>query len=72
MVINVNSYFSGAGLLDIGLLQAGLNIRQAFELDKDAVKSYRHNLGDHMKQCDLTQELVLDQAESDVFTFTYP
>ena len=72
MQINVNSYFSGAGLMDIGLIQAGLNISQSFELDADACKSYRHNLGEHMKQCDLTQELVKEQSDAEVFSITFP
>lgn len=58
--------------MDIGLLQAGLNIAQSFELDPDACRTYRHNLGDHIKQCDLTQELVKEQAIADVHCFTYP
>lgn len=56
-MIDVNSYFVGAGLMDLGLSNAGININQAFELDRDAVKTYRYNLGDHIKQCDLTEEL---------------
>ena len=46
-MIDVNSYFVGAGLMNLGLRNAGLNINQAFELDRDAVKTYRYNLGDH-------------------------
>lgn len=68
----VNSYFCGAGLMDIGLLEAGITINQAFELDPDACKTYRHNLGDHVKQCDITQELVLEQDSCDGMVFTYP
>ena len=48
MTVTVNSYFSGAGLMDIGLMQAGIQINQAFELDKKAVDTYRHNIGNHM------------------------
>ncbi len=71
-MISVNSYFCGAGLMDMGLLRAGLHINQAFELDADACKTYRSNIGDHIKQCDLTQELVSDQVDSDFMVFTYP
>jgi len=72
MEITVNSYFSGAGLMDLGLQQAGLHIGQAFELDSDACKTYRYNFGSHMKQSDLSQELVLEQDSCDVMVFTYP
>ena len=72
MKITVNSYFCGAGLFDTGLLEAGIEINQAFELDADACKTYRHNLGNHIKQCDLTQELVMEQDSAHGMVFTYP
>ncbi|OBU10623.1 DNA (cytosine-5-)-methyltransferase [Morganella psychrotolerans] len=68
----MNSYFCGAGLMDIGLMKAGIQIAQSFELDKDAVKTYRHNLGDHIKHCDITQEQVLGQDSCHGMSFTYP
>lgn len=71
-MIEVNSYFSGAGLMDIGLMEAGIHINQAFELDANACKTYSHNLGDHIKHCDLTTELVLEQDTCDAMVFTYP
>ncbi|HHR6131909.1 TPA: DNA cytosine methyltransferase [Providencia alcalifaciens] len=71
-MITVNSYFCGGGLMDIGLLHAGIRIGQAFEIDKAACKTYRHNLGNHIKECDLTQELVLEQDSCDGMIFTYP
>ena len=43
MNIIANSYFSGAGLLDIGLQNAGIHIGQAYEIDKDACATYRKN-----------------------------
>ncbi|MGO2345664.1 MAG: DNA cytosine methyltransferase, partial [Providencia sp.] len=58
--------------MDIGLLQAGLKIGQAFELDKSACKTYKHNLGNHVKECDIAQELVLEQGSCDGMIFTYP
>lgn len=72
MRVSVNSYFCGAGLMDIGLLQAGIEIKEAFELDKAACQTYRQNVGNHVKQCDLTQELVLEQDSCDGMVFTYP
>ncbi|PCJ32172.1 MAG: DNA (cytosine-5-)-methyltransferase [Gammaproteobacteria bacterium] len=72
MHVTVNSFFSGAGLMDIGLMNAGIEINQAFELDSDAVKTYRHNLGDHITQCDISQLLVLEQKSSHGQIYTYP
>jgi DNA (cytosine-5)-methyltransferase 1 len=72
ILVSVNTYFSGAGIGDVGLLDAGIDIHQAFELDAEAVKTYRHNIGDHVKHCDLTQELVSEQDDVDGMIFTYP
>jgi DNA (cytosine-5)-methyltransferase 1 len=70
--VTVNSYFCGAGLFDSGLVEAGITINQAFELDKFACQTYRANLGDHVKECDLTTELVLEQESCHGMIFTYP
>lgn len=72
MNFTVNSYFCGAGLMDLGLSKAGITINQAFELDKDACKTYRANIGNHVKECDLTSELVLEQDSCHGMVFTYP
>lgn len=71
-MIDVKSYFCGAGLMDVGLIQAGVNIKQSFEIDKNAVKTYKANIGDHVQHCDISQELVLSQDGCDVMVFTYP
>ena len=71
-MISINSYFSGAGLMDVGLMRSGVHINQAFELDADACKTYEHNLGDHVKRCDLSGEMVLEQDSCDGMVFTYP
>jgi len=71
-MVSVNSYFSGAGLMDAGLQQAGININAAYELDKDACKTYAHNFGDHIKHCDISEQLVMEQDSCDGMVFTYP
>lgn len=71
-MVNVNSYFCGAGLMDSGLLDAGIAISQAFELDIDACKTYRANIGNHIKQCDIAEQLVMEQESCDGMVFTYP
>lgn len=70
--VTINSYFCGAGLMDSGLTQAGIVINQAFELDSDACKTYRANFGEHIKQCDISDELVLEQDSCDGMVFTSP
>lgn len=71
-MIVANSYFSGVGMLDLGLMQAGIQIGQAFELDGDACKTYRANHNHKLVQCDIAQELVLEQDSCDLMAFTYP
>lgn len=72
MNITVNTYFSGAGLFDIGLLQGGLEIAQSFELDQKACEVQRANLPHEVVQADISQKLVFDDQPCDVMVFTYP
>ncbi len=47
-MITAVSLFCGAGGLDLGLQQAGINILWAIDYDKDAVATYRKNIGPHV------------------------
>ncbi len=68
----INTYFSGIGVGDAGLIRAGVNIGQSFEIDPIACRVQRENLGAHVVQADLTQTLVLDEIQADGAVFTYP
>jgi DNA (cytosine-5)-methyltransferase 1 len=46
--MKVVSLFSGAGGLDLGFVNAGFNIVWANDFDKDAVVTYKNNIGDHI------------------------
>lgn len=46
--MDIISLFSGAGGLDLGLIQAGNTILWANDIDKDAVSTYRENIGEHI------------------------
>ena len=46
--MNVVSLFSGAGGLDLGYVMAGHQIIWANDIDKDAVATYRRNIGNHV------------------------
>lgn len=48
IVITAVSLFCGAGGLDLGLKQAGINLLWAIDFDKDAVATYRKNIGNHV------------------------
>jgi len=70
--ITVNSYFSGAGLFDIGLLQGGLMVGQSFELDRRCCETQRANFSHEVVQADIAQKLVSSDAHCEVKAFTYP
>lgn len=70
--ILVNSYFSGAGLMDYGLEQGGLTIQQSWELDPTCCDTLRRNFHHEVTQCDLKLKLVKDERECHVMSATYP
>lgn len=72
MIPTANSYFSGCGLIDIGLQNAGVELQQSFEIDEDCCKVARDNFTHEVVQCDITQKLVIDEKPCHVRTFTYP
>ena len=52
--MKVISLFSGAGGLDKGLILAGHQIIWANDVDKDAVETYRRNIGENIVHGDIT------------------
>ena len=46
--MEIISLFSGAGGLDLGLIQAGNKVIWANDIDKDAVETYKENIGNHI------------------------
>lgn len=71
-MIAVNSYFSGAGLFDIGLMNSGLTLQQSFEIDSTACETQRKNFTHEIIQQDIKTKLVFDEKPSDVMVATYP
>jgi DNA (cytosine-5)-methyltransferase 1 len=70
-----NNFFTGAGLMCLGLIQAGVDVQQSVDLDKNAIRTMRmnpHYFKHRIIWDDVTQMLVMDQAESDMQVFTYP
>ncbi|UQF72085.1 DNA cytosine methyltransferase (plasmid) [Vagococcus lutrae] len=58
--LNLISLFSGAGGMDLGFKNAGFNIIWANDFEKDAVKTYQRNIGNHIVLGDITQ---IDSSE---------
>lgn len=52
--LQIVSLFSGSGVFDLGFKNEGFDIIFAIEKDEDAVKTYRHNLGEHVVCHDIT------------------
>lgn len=69
------SYFSGGGLMDIGLMQAGVNIIQSSDIDPKATESMKRNphyFNHEIITGDIKEMMVLDHPKSDMMSFTYP
>lgn len=72
MIPTVKSYFSGGGLIDIGLEMAGLNIIQSLEIDQVCVETLRANFNHPIVHADIKDITVLSQNQSDIIVGTYP
>ena len=64
--MNVVSLFSGAGGLDLGLIQAGHTVLWANDIFHDAVDTYRHNLGGFVDTRDIAEIPSSDIPSADV------
>jgi DNA (cytosine-5)-methyltransferase 1 len=70
--ILTNTYFSGAGLMDIGLQAGGLTLQQRFEIESLCCETMRWNFSHEVVQCDITKKLVQSEKECHVMVATYP
>lgn len=68
----VNSYFSGAGLMDLGLQLGGLELQQSFELDAICCATLRANFTHEVVACDLKAKTVEADRPCDMMVATYP
>lgn len=68
-------YFSGCGGMEIGIMQAGVNVLQSLDLDKEATACMSANPA-YFSHAVLTQDIkditVLGQVRSDIIVGTYP
>lgn len=64
--LTVAELFAGGGLMAVGLRAAGFRLVWANDFDRNAVKAYRHNLGDHIVHGDITAIDPADIPDTDV------
>lgn len=70
--MKIISLFSGAGGLDLGLIQAGNKVIWANDIDKDAVATYRENIGNHIICDDIRNIDVSTLPDADVVVGGFP
>lgn len=68
----VNDFFCGAGGVCVGFRNAGYNVIWACDFDKYAVQTYKHNLGDHVVQADITLLNWNEIPTAEVWAFGFP
>ena len=68
-------YFSGCGGMEIGIMQAGINVIQSLDLDSEAtncMEQNRHYFSHPILHVDIKDKTVLEQPKSDIIVGTYP
>lgn len=68
-------YFSGCGGMELGMLQAGVNIIQSLDLDAEAtacMEMNHHYFSHAILTADIKNKTVLEQPQSDIIIGTYP
>lgn len=72
LMITAKSYFSGAGGMDLGLVKAGINVLQSYEIDTTCIETLKNNFEHEILHEDITQITVLDQDDADIYVGTFP
>jgi DNA (cytosine-5)-methyltransferase 1 len=70
--LDIISLFSGAGGLDLGLIQSGHSIIWANDIDRDCVETYRKNLGSHIVCSDIADIDLETIPSADVVVGGFP
>ena len=70
--MKIVSLFSGAGGLDLGLVQAGHHVVWANDIDADAVETYKRNIGDHIWLGDISNARVDEIPDAEVVIGGFP
>ena len=70
--MKIISLFSGAGGLDLGLINAGNEVIWANDIDKDAVATYQENIGSHIICDDIRNINIEDMPDAEVVVGGFP
>lgn len=70
--MRIISLFSGAGGLDLGLKLAGNDVIWANDIDKYAVETYRHNIGEHIVCDDISNIDIASIPDAQVVVGGFP
>lgn len=70
--MKIVSLFSGAGGLDLGLIQAGHDVVWANDIFLDAAETYRTNIGDHIDTRDICDVPTSEVPDCDVIVGGFP
>jgi DNA (cytosine-5)-methyltransferase 1 len=73
MTPTADSFFAGAGLIEIGLEEGGVHVRQSYELDPTCCATLRRNFPCRaVVEGDLARVLGKQARGAEVMVFTYP
>ena len=70
--MKILSLFSGAGGLDLGLIQAGNTVIWANDIDANAVETYQRNIGNHIVLGDIKAVDINTMPSADVVVGGFP
>lgn len=70
--MTIISLFSGAGGLDLGLIQAGNDVVWANDIDSDAVSTYKKNINNHIIQEDIKNVDITEIPNAEVVVGGFP
>jgi len=70
--MKIISLFSGAGGLDLGLIQAGHKIVWANDHDEDCVATYKANIGAHIRLADIEKIKTQEIPDADAVVGGFP
>ena len=68
-------YFSGCGGMELGIMQAGVNVIQSLDLDIEAtqcLEQNEHYFSHSILNIDIKEKTVLEQPKTDIIVGTYP